>query len=237
VNASAIHFIASEGAEVTISNKNYDGAMGEAWDTANTTQSALFVQGTAFDGYEDVPSWIVQGYSTMLSEIEVQLAEQDLEANLVVTPVGVGSQAHAVVRHCKSKGRRCAIMSVGPDTAACLYTSLVSGHSTPVRTSITTMEGMNCGTLSSTVFKDLQCGIDASATISDFESHQATLYLPDNSVNSGPCGGAALAALWRSADSSPRPAWLTEDSVVVLLSTEGLRDYKRSLDTSVDDLV
>lgn len=237
VNDEAIRLIASEGGKVTVTKKDYDGAMGEAWDEASTTKGGLFVQDTAFDGYEDIPKWIVEGYSTLLSETEEQLREQDLKADLVVTPVGVGSLAHAVVCHCKSDGRNCAVMSVEPDTAACLYQSLVAGKPTPVLTTKTTMEGMNCGTLSSTVFQDLQQCVDASATISDYESHQATQYLTSQFVNSGPCGGAALAALWRLAESTCRPEWLTEDAVLVILSTEGLRDYDIPLDVSCDDPV
>ncbi|KAF2629265.1 diaminopropionate ammonia-lyase [Macroventuria anomochaeta] len=237
VNDEAIRLISSEGAKVTVSKKDYDGAMGEAWDEASTTQGGLFVQDTAFEGYEDIPKWIVEGYSTLLSEIEEQLEEEGLKADLVVTPVGVGSLAHAVVRHCKSKDRNCAVMSVEPDTAACLYKSLAAGKSTPVLTTKTTMEGMNCGTLSSTVFEDLQQGIDASATVSDFESHQAIQYLAERTVNSGPCGGASLAALWRLADTPSRPVWLAEDAVVVIFSTEGLRDYEKPLDVSSDDPV
>lgn len=237
VNDEAIRLISSEGAKVTVSEKDYDGAMGEAWNEASKTEGGLFVQDTAFEGYEDIPKWIVEGYSTLLFETEEQLREQKLRANLVVTPVGVGSLAHAVVRHCKSSARNCAVMSVEPDTAACLYQSLVIGKPTPVLTTKTTMEGMNCGTLSSTVFKDLQRGVDASATISDYESHQAIQYLSSKSLNSGPCGGAALAALWRLAESTDRPAWLTEDAVVVILSTEGLREYDIPLDVSSDNPV
>lgn len=179
VNAEAIRLISSEGAKVTVSKKDYDGAMGEAWAEANTTEGGLFVQDTAFEGYEDIPKWIVEGYSTLLSEVEEQLQEKNIKSSLLVTPVGVGSLAHAVVRHCKSMDRHCAVMSVEPDTAACLYNSLVAGEPTSMRTSKTIMEGMNCGTLSSTVFEDLQKGVDASATISDFESHQAIQYLAD----------------------------------------------------------
>ena len=237
VNDEAIRLISSEGAKVTVSRKDYDGAMGEAWDEASRTKGGLFVQDTAFEGYEDIPKWIVEGYSTLLAETEEQLSEQGLKSDLIVTPVGVGSLAHAVARHCKSRDRNCAVMSVEPDTAACLYQSLVGGKSIPVLTTKTTMEGMNCGTLSSTVFDDLQRGIDASATISDFESHKAIQYLADRSINSGPCGGAALAALWRLADAPNRPTWLTEESVVVILSTEGLREYERPLDVSSDDPV
>ncbi|KAH6629708.1 diaminopropionate ammonia-lyase [Boeremia exigua] len=237
VNDEAIRLISSEGARVTISTKDYDGAMSEAWDEASKTENGLFVQDAAFPGYDDVPKWIVEGYSTLLSETEEQLREQDLVASLVVTPIGVGSLAHAVVRHCKSNGRNCAVMSVEPDTAACLYQSLSAGKPTPVSTTRTIMEGMNCGTLSSTVFQDLQRGVDVSATISDYESHQAIQYLSSNSVNSGPCGGAALAALWRLAESTYRPKLLTDDSVVVILSTEGPREYDVPLDVSSDDPV
>jgi len=237
VNDEAIRLIASEGAKVTVSQKDYDGAVEEAWNESAITKGGLFVQDAAFSGYEDIPQWIVEGYSTLLSEVEEQLHEQKLIADLVITPVGVGSLAHAVVRHCKSEGRGCAVMSVEPDSAACLYQSLKAGKPTRVSTSKTTMEGMNCGTLASTVFSDLQRGVDASATISDFESHKALQYLAKRSINSGPCGGAALAALRRLADRQSRPAWLTKDAVVVILSTEGLRDYTQPLDVASDDPV
>ncbi|KAJ4288954.1 hypothetical protein N0V90_011296 [Kalmusia sp. IMI 367209] len=237
VSAEAIRLISSEGAQVKISKEDYDGAIAEAWDEAIATEGGLFVQDAAFGTYETIPRWIVDGYSTLLTGVEQQLEEQDLKASLLVTPVGVGSLAHAVVRHCKAKDRQCAVMSVEPDTAACLYTSLKAGKAVSVRTTKTSMEGMNCGTLSSTVFEDLQKGVDASATVSDFESHQAIQYLSNRSINSGPCAGAALAALWRLAESRERPAWLTEDAVVVILSTEGPRDYETPLDTSINDPV
>ncbi|OSS50220.1 hypothetical protein B5807_04704 [Epicoccum nigrum] len=220
VNDEAIRLISAEGGKVTRSTKDYDGAIFEAWDAASRSKGGLFVQDSAFKGYDDIPKWIVEGYSTLLFETEEQLGEQNLRANLIVTPVGVGSLAHAVVRH-----------------SACLYQSLMAGKPTSVTTRKTSMEGMNCGTLSSTAFQDLQQGIDFSATISDYESHQAIQYLSKYSVNTGPCGGAALAALWRLADNRVRPEWLREDSVVVILNTEGLREYEIPLDVSSDDPV
>lgn len=225
VSDEAIRLITLEGARVTVSKKDYDGAVFEAQKESSITAGSLFVQDTAFAEYEDIPAWIVEGYSTMLVEIYEQLEEEGLKPDLVVAPVGVGSLAHAVVRYCKSESRGCAVMSVEPDSAACLYQSMAAGSPTSVPTSKTTMEGMNCGTLSSTVFKDLQRGIDACASVSDFESHKAVQYLASIPVHSGPCGGAALAALWQLADASSRPKWLCKDSVVVILSTEGLRQY------------
>ena len=225
VSDEAIRLITLEGATVTVSERDYDGAVFEAQKESSTTTGGLFVQDTAFAEYEDIPAWIVEGYSTMLVEIYEQLEDEGLKPDLVVVPVGVGSLAHAVVRYCKSESRGCAVMSVEPDSAACLYQSMVAGSPTSVPTSKTIMEGMNCGTLSSTVFRDLQRGIDACASVSDFESHKAVQYLASIPVHSGPCGGAALAALWQLADAPSRPKWLCKDSVVVILSTEGLRQY------------
>lgn len=156
VSDEAIRLITLEGGRVTVSRNDYDGAVFEAQKESSTTTGSLFVQDTAFAEYEDIPAWIVEGYSTMLVEIYEQLEEEGLKPDLVVVPVGVGSLAHAVVRYCKSESRGCAVMSVEPDSAACLYQSMAAGSPTSVPTSKTIMEGMNCGTLSSTVFKDLQ---------------------------------------------------------------------------------
>jgi diaminopropionate ammonia-lyase family len=223
--AEAVRRIESEGAVVTRSQLDYDGAVMEAWAESETKAGGLFVQDASFEGYHDIPRWIVQGYSTMLSEVEEQLAEQGLEHGLVVTPVGVGSLAHAVVRHCKSGDRQCAVMTVEPDTASCLYASLKAGRPTSVPTIKTIMEGLNCGTVSADVFQDLSTSVDACATVSDFEAHQAVQYLATKNIASGPCGGATVAALRKLAKSDQRPAWLTKDTVVVILSTEGPRLY------------
>ncbi|GKT52219.1 diaminopropionate ammonia-lyase [Colletotrichum spaethianum] len=218
--------IAAEGAVVIVTDSHYDEAVLEAWKAAASTAGGLLIQDNAFEGYEQIPAWIVEGYSTLVLEAEQQVADKGLKPTLMVTPVGVGSLAHAVVSHCKSGGRDCAVLSVEPDTAPCLWTSLMAGKPVSVHTSRTVMEGLNCGTVSLTAFDDLQAGIDASATVSDFEAHEAVEYLRNNGVKSGPCGGATVAALRRLAEVSPRPSFLSKDAVVVLLNTEGQRNYK-----------
>ncbi|GKT66360.1 diaminopropionate ammonia-lyase [Colletotrichum tofieldiae] len=229
--------IASEGATVIVSDSHYDEAVLEAWKASKSVAGGLLVQDNAFEGYEKIPAWIVEGYSTLVLEAEQQVVDEGLKPTLMVTPVGVGSLAHAVVSHCKSGERNCAVLSVEPDTAPCLWTSLKAGKPVSVHTSRTIMEGLNCGTVSLTAFDDLQAGIDACATVSDFEAHEAVKYLETKGVKSGPCGGATVAALRRLAQVSPRPSFLANDAVVVLLNTEGQRDYKTPLDVSVDDAV
>ena len=168
--------------------------------------------------------WIVQGYSTMMAEIDRQIPPSSGEAPLlVVTPVGVGSLAHAVVSHYKNQGRRATIVAVEPYTAACLKSSLENGMITPISTGETSMCGMNCGTVSFTAWPYLQAGIDACVTVSDEEAQQAGDVLRDSQINAGSCGAATLAALRKICKDGREQLGLKATSVVVLLMTEGPR--------------
>ncbi|KAJ5595276.1 uncharacterized protein N7459_001484 [Penicillium hispanicum] len=224
--------IASEGASVCVVQGDYDQAVREASDRARHAE-VILIQDTAFDGYEEVPAWIVEGYSTMMDEAEEQIALLGLSTNVMITPVGVGSLAHAVAQHCKSRNK--SVVAVEPDSAPCLTASLRAGESIPVTTSSTIMNGMNCGTVSSTAWPDLQRLVDACVTVSSYESHCAVQYLTSKSVPAGPCGGASLAALLRM--SNDAPSLLREDSVIILLSTEGTRQYQIPRDVSAEDAV
>ena len=231
------NLIASEGASVTVVQGDYDAAIVRANDEASSSESALLVQDTAFEGYEEIPAWIVEGYSTMLHEIDSQLASQDAKLTTIVTPAGVGSLAHSVVAHAKADGRGTTVLAVEPDTAPCLHKSLKAGECKPVATSKTIMSGLNCGTVSATAWPILHSGVDASVTISDFESDQAVKYLTSHGVSAGPCGAAALAAFQHVAATDPTAIDLNPDSVIVLLCTEGRRPYYPPVDVSSSDPV
>jgi diaminopropionate ammonia-lyase family len=230
-------FIVGEGACLVVSPGCYDQAVLEASDRANKLPDALLIQDTAFEGYESVPAWIVEGYTTLMNEAEQQVAQLGLTASVMVTPVGVGSLAHAVARHCKSRMSPVSVIAVEPDSAPCLSESLYAGKSITVETSSTIMDGMNCGTVSTTAWPDLQRLVDACVTVSSSESHEAVQYLTSKSVPAGPCGGASLAALCRLAAEQSAPLLLHKDSVVVLLSTEGARQYQTPRDVSVENVV
>ena len=82
--------IAAEGATVTVAGESYDQAVQRA--AAYAGPGRVLVQDTAWPGYESVPRWIVEGYGTLLAELDRQFAERDLPGpDLVCVPVGVGS--------------------------------------------------------------------------------------------------------------------------------------------------
>jgi diaminopropionate ammonia-lyase family len=229
--------IAGEGAQLVVVQGDYDQAVQKAVDETRAGQGILLIQDTAFEGYEDVPAWIVEGYSTMMHEVQNELARLGLSGSIVITPAGVGSLAHAVAKHCKSQTTPMSVVAVEPDTAACISSSLAAGKPVTVKTSSTIMDGMDCGTVSSTSWPDMQRLVDACVTVSSYESHRAVQYLASKSVAAGPCGGASLAALRRLATSKEATSLLNKDSVVILLSTEGAREYPVPKDVSVDDVV
>lgn len=224
--------IAAEGAEVCRVDGDYDAAVRRAAAWADEETGRALVQDTAWEGYADVPAWIVEGYRTLLREVDESVeALGELEgasartADLVVVPVGVGSLAEAVVRHYRQpEGPQPRLVSVEPDTAACLLTSLEHREPTTVPTGHTVMAGLNCGTVSQAAWPVLSAGLDDAVAVSDEEALQAVRDLDMLGVPAGPCGAASLAGIRAVvADQQRRAALdLGPESWVVLLSTEGL---------------
>ncbi len=143
--------------------------------------------------------------------------------DLIICPVGVGSLAQAVVAHYKGRDPPSSVMTVEPDTAACLKTSLENGKMTSVSTGDTTMCGMNCGTVSMTAWPFLRDGVDFSVTVTDDESAKAQEMLEDVEISMGPCSAATLAALVGISEKEKERLHLNDDAVIVLLGTEGPR--------------
>lgn len=221
VDLPAIDAIRAEGANVVVVAHDYDKTVALAAEQANARPGAVLVQDTAWPGYERIPQYIVDGYSTMFAEVDEQLCRD--EANLVVTPMGVGSLAQAVIAHYKSRNRPVAVLGVEPDTASCVRSSLQAGTPLSIATGATIMAGLNCGTPSSLAWPYLRDGLDVTVVVTDRQAAAAALELMSLGVSAGPCGSACVPAVRTVlSDSKGREALhLNEDSVVVLLSTDG----------------
>lgn len=229
VHPGAVAAIVAEQAKVTEVAGPYDEAVRLAAEAA-AGPDAVLVQDTAWPGYERIPGWIVEGYSTLCAEIDEQLKAEGIAEgpDLVSIPVGVGSLAQAVVTHYRSRprGHAPALLSVEPEAAPCVLESLTLGAPVSVTTRETTMAGLNCGTPSSIAWPRLRGGLDAAVAVADADSARAAGDLAAAGVSSGPCGAAALAglraALTGAGAGERRTALgLGPASVVVLLSTEG----------------
>ena len=228
VHPAAVEAIAAEGAQVTQITGNYDDAVEAAVKAASGPEAEL-VQDAGWPGYEQVPGWIVEGYSTLFAEVDAQLAEAGAAGQtLVVMPAGVGSLAQAAVIHYRSRRDRgvTALMTAEPGTAACVLASLVRGEFGTISTGETIMAGLNTGTPSLLAWPYLRDGLDAAVAVADADAATAARDLAGSGIPAGPCGGASLAgaraALTGEGAEERRAALgVGPGTTVLLLSTEG----------------
>ncbi|QEV50447.1 diaminopropionate ammonia-lyase [Streptomyces platensis] len=229
VHPAAAAAIAAEEARVTEVAGSYDEAVRRAAAAVDATPGAVLIQDTAWPGYERIPGWIVEGYATLFAEIDAQLAAVEAGSpDLVAIPVGVGSLAQAAVTHYRSGGDGAApaLLSVEPDSAAGVLTSLTRQAPVTVTTGETTMAGLNCGTPSTLAWPYLRDGLDAAIAVTDADSACAADDLAALGVPSGPCGAASLAGVRAALTGDGAPTRraalsLSPASTLVLLSTEG----------------
>lgn len=226
VSVAALDGIRSEGAELIELDQIYDDVVQTAATSVEGSDHELLIQDTSWPGYEAVPRWIVEGYTTLFSEVDEQLASLELSMDAVVVPTGVGSLLQSAVEYYRGTSAfRPAVVAVEPVTAACVLESLLADEICTVDTSIgTIMTGLSTGTTSDIAWPALQSGLDVAVAVDDDAVRQAVKNLRKLSLDVGPCGAASLAGIRMVArESKLREAvGLNGSSVVVLLSTEGL---------------
>jgi diaminopropionate ammonia-lyase len=218
-----VEAITGEGAKVVRTDLLYDDVV---WAAASSTAGHpgdLLVQDTAWEGYEEIPRWIVDGYGTLFDEIAVQLG--DRAVHLVAVPTGVGSLLQAALQHYRAPAleQKPAVLAVEPVTAACVTASLAAGRLVHVDTSKPTiMAGLNCGSVSTIAWPAIRSGLDAGVAVTDDQAAAAVHRLNELGVPAGPCGGASLAGVREALGDADHRAALTvtADSLLVLISTE-----------------
>ena len=219
--AARIDAIASEGAEVTVSDGGYDDAVAEVAAWADDT--TLVVSDTSWEGYEQVPAWIIEGYSTIFAEVAEQFADAGSPGPTVVcVPVGVGAFAAATVGAYRRPDEEPALVAaVEPVDAACVMASAVAGEVITLEgEQHSIMAGLNCGTPSPIAWPLVSQGVDVFVTVTDDEARAAMRALADVGVVSGESGAASYAGAVQLAAAGR----LVASDRVLLLSTEGATD-------------
>jgi diaminopropionate ammonia-lyase len=89
--------VAAEGAEVVVVNGSYEDAVAQAAEAGAQPGAAEL----ADVGDSGPASWVIDGYATLFAE-----AAEQVEHDVIVVPVGVGSLAAAAARHGAATGAR-----------------------------------------------------------------------------------------------------------------------------------
>lgn len=240
--------IAKENAKVTIEEVNYDECVRMANAMAEETENGVMVQDTAWEGYEKIPAWIMQGYGTMASEAAEQLQKADLEPPThIFVQAGVGSLAGAVIGYFANlyKENPPVMVVMEAQAADCLYQSAKAkdGDIRFVDGDLDTiMAGLACGepnTISFDILKNhTACFVSCPDWVASLGMRMLGAPLKgDPQVVSGESGAVGLgliAALMQNPDyaSLKETLNLDENSRVLMFSTEGDTDpdnYKNIL--------
>ena len=235
--------IAKEGAQVDIQEMNYDDCVRLAAKEAEETSRGVIVQDTAWDGYEEIPSWIMQGYGTMAMEAGDQLKDYGCDRPThVFVQAGVGSLAGAVVGYFTNlyPDNPPTFVVVEADAAACLYKGAAAGDGDPRIVDgdmQTIMAGLACGEPNTISWDILKNHVKVFIAAPDWvaASGMRILAAPikgDAPVTSGESGAApfgALAAMMTMEEyrDLKHEIGLDENSRVLLFSTEGDTDPER----------
>lgn len=235
--------IRKENATATIEECNYDECVRMAAAAAAKTPNGVVIQDTAWDGYEEIPAWIMQGYGTMAMEANEQLAEYGCDRPThVFVQAGVGSLAGAIQGYFANRypENPPVVVVVEADVAACLYKGAAAGDG-EIRIvdgdMQTIMAGLACGepnTISWDILKN-HVGVFVSAPDWVAARGMRMLSAPikgDPQVTSGESGAApfGLLATVMTDDNYKElrdAIGLTADSKVLLFSTEGDTDPER----------
>ncbi|MCY1482447.1 Diaminopropionate ammonia-lyase [compost metagenome] len=219
--------IAAYGAEIVRIAGNYDDSVEEAAALA-AKNGWRVVSDTSYDGYEEIPRDVMQGYGTIAAEI----VEAAMPAfTHVFLQGGVGGLAAGIASYlwelCGE--RRPTFIVVEPEQADCLYQSAIAGKAARATGSVDSlMAGLACGETSPLAWKFLQPSVDFFMTIRDDEAVAAMRRLAvgsgrDIPLVAGESAVAGLAGLTRlvASGSQATDVGLDGKSRVLLISTEG----------------
>ena len=231
------------GADVTIEDMNYDDCVRKAAELSAKTPASAVIQDTAWDGYEEIPSWIMQGYTTMVDEALEQLSALGIDRPThVFLQAGVGSMAAAaagyIVNRFPNNPPKIVLMECS--AADCFYRSAIEGSGVAEAVGgdlASIMAGLCCGEANTIAWDILKNHVDAFLSCEDVISANGMRRLGcpvkgDAPVVSGESGAVAMGVIEALCRKNEYPELkahlgLDETSHILFISTEGDTDPER----------
>lgn len=234
-----IDAIKKYGAEVTVVKGNYDDAVRQAALDAKNN-GWYVISDTSWPGYSEIPTWIMQGYTSMLLEAQEQFSGMGIQKPThVIVQAGVGALAASVVGFYTAlfPENPPLFIVVEPDKAACVYESIKAndGACHSIKGDLDTiMAGLACGDPSPIAFDILNNNADIFIKVPDYVAARGMRILScplkgDPFVISGESGAVPLGTLYslltENEDAELKKALnLNKDSLVFMVNTEGNTD-------------
>ena len=227
------------GAECIVTDLNYDDAVRLACKNADDN-GWLMVQDTAWEGYTEIPTWIMQGYMTMASEACDQLEAMGInQPTHTILQAGVGALAGGAMGYLANRYGADTFTGIvaEPDKADCIYQSGCTPDGAAVNVTgdlDTIMAGLACGEPNPLGWEILK---NCSRHFLSVEDRVAALGMRilgnplqgDDVVISGESGAIGIGLLYAiakhpDAERIMESLKLDKNSVVLLFNTEGDTD-------------
>jgi diaminopropionate ammonia-lyase len=236
--------VRQEGAYGEITDMNYDDTVRMCAELAEE-KGWVMVQDTAWEGYDKIPLWIMQGYAAIAKEIVEELEAEEAEVPThIILQAGVGSFAAGIAAYFENYYREQApkIIIVEPEAADTYYRSFSkgTGEMVPVTGDMNSiMAGLNCGEPNVRAFRVLSQYAHASFSCTDRIAALGMRVLgnppgTDERIISGESGAIPLGLLFhlrKFADAeAAKTLQLDEKARVLIINTEGDTDAEHYLD-------
>ena len=231
--------ILAEGSEASITDLNYDDAVRLAAKHAKENNGVI-IQDTAWEGYIDIPIWIMQGYGTMALEARDQLEKFGVDRPThIFIQAGVGSLAGAVQGFFAAvyKDNVPITVIVEPDLANCYYKSSMQGDGNPVDVGgdmNTIMAGLACGEPNIIGFEIIKNYSTAFLSCPDYVAAKGMRILAaplkgDRQIISGESGAVTLGSLFSILkdeyyEDLRKELKIDKNSKILIFNTEGDTD-------------
>lgn len=231
------------GSDAAIMDMPYDDCVRLARENADKFEWVL-IQDTSWEGYEEIPSLIMEGYTTIGYEIVNQM--QGVKPTHVFLQAGVGSMAAALAAFCADfwKGSdKPVITIVEPEGADCIFRTAQADDGTlhTTRENMhSIMAGLCCGEPCTVAWDILKDYADFFVSMPDYVAAKGMRVLAnplpgDPKVVSGESGASTsglVAEILFNKDYSAlkEELGIDADSQIVCISTEGATDrenYRR----------
>ncbi len=231
-----IEAIKKTGAKAVVIEGNYDDAV-EKMARDGEKEGWQVISDTAWQGYQDIPMWIMQGYTVLFDEAMEEIKESGgCMPTHIILQAGVGSFSASGVGYFNSiygKKRPVSII-VEPDNAACFYESIQINDGNPHRAKgdlSTIMAGLSCRVPNPIAWDIHRDYSDVFVSCKDELSALSMRALGnplngDKRIVSGESGAIGLGVLMHI----KKDLEIGKDSEILLISTEGDTDPKNYLD-------
>ncbi len=230
------------GAQAFITNLNYDESVRLVKEKAEKNGWQV-IQDTSWEGYEDIPLWITQGYATMADEALEQMHLDGVKRPThVFLQAGVGASAGSILGYYANVFKdECPIaVIVEPEDAACIYKSALAddGKAHFVTGELNTiMAGLACGEPNPMTWEILRDFAKGYVSCPDYVTARGMRILgnpigKDEKIISGESGAVGLGLLTLLLEREElkdvkEKLKIDEHSIILCFSTEGDTDPQR----------